>query len=106
MKVLTQFPAEGVGKNGRPGLFDFDCVIIGDVAFELKRGISIFPEPDRHMALLERYVEEAGGGVIFLAGPDANPHRYRGTPLETLLPIELLSPDKFAAERADAFTLT
>ena len=42
---LTQFPAEGVGKDGKRGLFDFDCVIIGDVAFELKRGFSIFPNP-------------------------------------------------------------
>lgn len=101
---LTQFPAEGVGKDGRPGLFDFDCVIIGDVAFELKKGLGIFPEPDRHMALLERYVEEAGGGVIFLAGLDANPSRFRGTPLETLLPVELLSPERAAAERGNAFS--
>jgi hypothetical protein len=101
---LTQFPSEGVGRDGKPGLFDFDCVIVGDVAFQLKSGFSIFPEPDRHMALLERYVEEAGGGVIFLAGLDANPSRYRGTPLETLLPVELLSPEREAAERGNAFS--
>ncbi len=101
---LMQFPSEGVGKDGQPGLFDYDCVIIGDVAFELKRGMTIFPEPDRHMALLERYVEEAGGGIIFLAGLDANPSRYRGTPLETLLPVELLSPERWASERGNAFS--
>lgn len=29
-----------------------------------------------------------GGGVLFLAGPLNNPHRYRGTELEKIMPIE------------------
>ena len=41
------------------------------------------------MKLLNEYVGDMGGGLIFLAGIKNNPFRYGGTPLEPLLPVEL-----------------
>lgn len=68
-------------------LFAYDVVILGDIAPDASRGL--FADPDQQMAWLERFVEEWGGGLIFLAGPEANPARFRNTPLEALLPVEL-----------------
>ena len=41
------------------------------------------------MQNLAEFVTEKGGGILFIAGEAFNPLSYRGTPLETLLPIEL-----------------
>jgi len=35
------------------------------------------------------FVRDSGGGLIMIAGSQHNPTGYRGTPLETLLPVEL-----------------
>ncbi|HWB59486.1 MAG TPA: hypothetical protein VG733_08340 [Chthoniobacteraceae bacterium] len=42
------------------------------------------------MKLLNEWVSDMGGGLIFLSGPRYNPFHYAGTPLEPLLPVELL----------------
>jgi hypothetical protein len=41
------------------------------------------------MRNLSEFVVDKGGGILFIAGESFNPLGYRGTPLETLLPIEL-----------------
>ena len=73
--ALPTFP------SSRDELFAYDVVILGDV------------EPDflstSQMNHLSEFVTEKGGGVLFVAGESNDPLRYRGTPLETLLPIEL-----------------
>ncbi len=38
---------------------------------------------------LSKFVREAGGGLIMVAGTRFNPLAYRDTPLETMLPVEL-----------------
>ena len=41
------------------------------------------------MESLSTLVSDTGGGLIFLAGPNFNPAAYKGTPLESLLPVDL-----------------
>ena len=41
------------------------------------------------MQNLAQFVTEKGGGLLFIAGESFNPLAYRGTPLESLLPVEL-----------------
>ena len=65
----------------RDQLFAYDVVIFGDVNPE-------YLSP----AILENlgaFVSEAGGGLIMVAGNRFNPVEYAGTPLQTLLPVEL-----------------
>jgi len=42
------------------------------------------------MKLINEWVSNMNGGLIFLAGTKYNPIRYANTPLEPLLPVELL----------------
>ncbi len=73
--ALPTFPST------RDDLFAYDAVIVGDV------------DPDflstSQMNHLAEFVTEKGGGVLFVAGENSDPLRYKGTPLEPLLPIEL-----------------
>ena len=73
--ALPTFP------SSKDDLFAYDVVILGDV------------EPDflstSQMNHLSEFVTEKGGGVLFVAGENNDPLRYKGTPLEALLPIEL-----------------
>jgi von Willebrand factor type A domain len=73
--ALPTFP------SSRDELFAYDVVILGDV------------EPDflstSQMNHLSEFVTEKGGGILFVAGEHNDPLRYKGTPLETLLPVDL-----------------
>lgn len=64
--------------NDREEFFKSEVLIIGDV------------NPDdlgvERMEIIRDWVE-AGGGIIFLAGPKFNPLAYADTPLESVLPI-------------------
>ena len=73
--ALPTFPA------AKDDLFGYDVVIIGDAdpAFMSRS----------QMQNLSQFVTDKGGGILFVAGEAFNPLSYRGTPLETLLPIEL-----------------
>jgi uncharacterized membrane protein len=73
--ALPTFP------SSRDELFAYDVVILGDVEPDFLSG--------SQMVNLAEFVTEKGGGVLFVAGENNDPLRYRGTPLETLLPIEL-----------------
>jgi uncharacterized membrane protein len=65
----------------RDQLFAYDVVIFGDVNPEyLSPAI---------LDNLSAFVSEAGGGLIMVAGTRFNPVEYAGTPLQTLLPVEL-----------------
>ncbi|MGH9361185.1 MAG: hypothetical protein ACRD2T_04655, partial [Thermoanaerobaculia bacterium] len=72
---LSEFPGT------REELFQYHVVIIGDVEQDAFR--------KGEMDLLKDFVSEAGGGVVFIAGENANPARYLDTPLYALLPVEV-----------------
>ncbi|MGO9598031.1 MAG: VWA domain-containing protein [Isosphaeraceae bacterium] len=73
--ALPTFPA------AKDELFAFDVVIMGDA----DPGFLSHSQ----MQNLADFVTDRGGGILFVAGELYNPLAYRGTPLETLLPIEL-----------------
>jgi hypothetical protein len=66
-------------------LQQFDVIILGD--FD--------PKADRKMMEnvqnVADFVKERGGGLLVIAGPRYSPHAYRGTALEDVLPIDLLT---------------
>ncbi len=59
----------------------YDVIILGDVDPNL-----LSPTTQRAM---RDFVRESGGGLVLMSGPNHNPHRYRGTPLEPLVPAPL-----------------
>ena len=65
----------------RAELFEYDVLLFGDVnpSF-LSRSV---------MENIVAFVEQRGGGVVFMAGPQYTPSAYRDTPLAALLPIDL-----------------
>lgn len=77
----SAIPLGGRFPIAREPLFEYDVVILGDVAISLlSPGV---------MQNLQEFVAEKGGGLILIAGPRHNPRALRGTPLEDLLPIQL-----------------
>jgi len=64
----------------REELFEYDVVLFGDVNPAFLSG-SV-------MANLCAFVEQKGGGVVFIAGPRYTPLEYRDTPLADLMPID------------------
>ena len=85
--------------DDRAALYDSDIILLGDV------------DPARlgreRMQLIREWVDQAGGGLVFLAGPNHNPRSYAGTPLEPLLPVVPLSgpAEQFAARHAEPVKL-
>lgn len=67
----------------REHLAGYDVLLLGDL--ELRLGAA----RDQDWMLHVMHFLDHGGGVAFLAGPRAMPHRYRGTMLERLLPVAL-----------------
>ena len=59
----------------------FDVVIVGDVAAKY------FTEES--MRILQRFVNDRGGTIVFIAGPRAMPGEYAATPLAELIPLQL-----------------
>ncbi len=85
--ALPYFPVK------RGELYQHDVIILGDVdPAQLNSGT--FDD-------LQNFVREAGGGLILIAGESFNPTSYRGTPIETMIPVELdrvERPDPASAE--------
>ena len=77
----------------REAFFKSQVIILGDVS------------PDDlgtdRMQIISEWVQ-AGGGLIFLSGPNFNPTAYAGTPLEALLPVvpDTASTKEFLTQRA------
>ncbi|MEM7262480.1 MAG: VWA domain-containing protein [Planctomycetota bacterium] len=69
----------------RDELFTYHLVIIGDVPE------SYFTEKQKES--LVEFVDDIGGGVVFIAGEWNMPQRYRSSPLEVLFPVELEDAD-------------
>jgi len=72
---LKEFPGD------RAELVSNEIIILGDVDPQALG--------EANMKLINEWVSELGGGLIFLAGPKQNPFHYAGTPLEPLLPVAL-----------------
>lgn len=75
-------------------LFDYHLVILGDI------------EPNQlattQKEWLVEFVDDMGGGVVFLAGPWYMPQKFRGDPLEKLLPIELADSEPSFYDQASS----
>lgn len=85
---LERFP------TSREELLKFDVIVFGDV--DPKR---LQPE---QIEWLGDFAASYGGSIIVIAGRQYTPWAYRGTALETLLPVELdSSPNSFSAAHAD-----
>lgn len=85
--------------DGREEFFKNEVIILGDVN---PRDLGM-----ERMEAIRDWVE-AGGGIIFLAGPKFNPSAYTGTPLETLLPVMAdasLSPQLTSQRAPEVFKL-
>ncbi len=77
---LKEFP------RSREQLFHYDVVLLGDIRPD---ALSI----DQKEWLVE-FVDDHGGGMVFLAGQWFMPRRFRGDPLERILPVELEDADE------------
>jgi len=87
--LLTESPDPARGGEGnlpiygfpktRKGLFDYDLLILGDVAREY-----FDPEDLKNIAA---FVQERGGSIITIAGQNHTPWEYRNTELETVWPM-------------------
>lgn len=73
--AVTAFPVQ------RDELFKFDVILFGDAnpAF-FSRSV---------LDNVREFVEERGGGVVFIAGPNYFPKQYETSPLAGLLPFDL-----------------
>lgn len=72
--ALEHFPVR------KEDLARFDVIILGDVS-PAELGPAVLDN-------IRDFVRDKGGSVVFIAGPNANPVSYNGTPLETLLPFD------------------
>lgn len=73
--ALRDFPVR------RDELFQYDVLIFGDVNPTFLT--------TSMLENIRAFVEERGGGIIFMAGPRYTPLAFRGTPLEDLFPVDL-----------------
>lgn len=62
-------------------LFEFDVIIFGDVNPGFLSSSVV-----EHLA---DFVREKGGGLVLISGPQFMPQAFAGTPLESLIPVEL-----------------
>jgi uncharacterized membrane protein len=74
--ALAEFP------RTREALFSYHVIILGDV--DIERRLTA-----EEISLLKEFVSEAGGGLVFIAGDNANPWKYTDTDLYALLPVEV-----------------
>lgn len=90
--ALPNTPFVATLPDDRSALYESDIILLGDVD-PVRLGV------DR-MQLIREWVDQAGGGLVFLAGPNHNPRSYLGTPLEALLPVvPVAAPAEAFAER-------
>ncbi|CAN5615630.1 hypothetical protein BH11PLA2_BH11PLA2_41460 [soil metagenome] len=72
--ALAAFPT-------RSELFEYDAVILGDV------DPATLPKPTVNLADLAEFVKVKGGGLLLIAGEQAQPAKYFETPLAGVLPV-------------------
>ncbi len=90
MEPLRDFPST------RRELFDYDVIILGDVAWE---GLAETTAESRKLLELIRDFVREGGGLALVAGAgNRNPLELRDTPLQDLLPISPRKNDQTASD--------
>jgi hypothetical protein len=72
---LKEFPTDA------DALTKFDLIILGDV------DPRTFTEVQ--LTAMQHWVQQGGGGLLFIAGRQFNPWAYPGTPLADLLPVDV-----------------
>jgi hypothetical protein len=77
--ALVEFPTKAE-------LLQKDVVILGD--FDPHRWGGKMNE---NLQSIADFVKERGGGLLVIAGPHYAPHVYKGTPLQDVLPIDILT---------------
>ena len=70
---ITSFP------ESMDRLLDYDVIVLGDVD---PRQFT-----DAQLQMIADFVSKKGGGFAMVAGPRWSPQSYRGTPIESLLPV-------------------
>jgi uncharacterized membrane protein len=90
-RPITRFP-ESINE-----MLDYDVIIFGDVD---PRQFS-----DAQLQLVSQFVSEKGGGFGMVAGPQSSPQAFRGTPIETILPVNIsqVATDEEHATITDGF---
>ena len=63
-----------------PELRNYDVIVLGNIS-----GESFTKDELKNLAA---YVQKEGGGLMVIAGTNATPDSYAGTPIEDLLPVE------------------
>lgn len=76
---LREFP------RTREELFQYDVLILGDIRPD---ALSV-----NQKEWIVEFVDDHGGGLVFIAGQWFMPRRFRGDPLERVLPVELEEAD-------------
>ncbi len=70
----------------RKELANYDVIILGDITPSQLKSVGATSE-EEIMERIKAFVDELGGGVLFLTGPNHNPESFIDTPLEDLLPV-------------------
>ena len=85
--ALTRFPPT------RQDLFEYDVIILGDIAPE---DIDSYRSRRSTRDLLQELAEfvEVGGGLVMIAGELHSPRDYRETPIADVLPVEIGNPEE------------
>lgn len=93
VRSVSSFP------KTREELFEYHVLVLGDLN---PNALS-----QEQKEWIVEFVEEIGGGVIFIAGTWYMPHRFGGDTLETLFPVEIEDYDitSDSSDRKDEFHL-
>jgi hypothetical protein len=88
---LRSFPATPAD------LRSYDVVVFGNI------GVEFFTAEE--LTNLANFVQMEGGGVLFIAGRNRLPDAYEGSPLATMLPVEIENQPGYSVEDELARTL-
>ncbi|HEX3133164.1 MAG TPA: hypothetical protein VHX44_06225 [Planctomycetota bacterium] len=78
-------------------LRNYDVVVFGNI------GVEFFTREE--LDNLAKFVQQEGGGVLFIAGRNRLPDAYEGSPLADLLPVEIENQPGYSLEDELARTL-
>jgi uncharacterized membrane protein len=80
----------------REELLQYHVIILGDI--DVQREIANGQLDADQVARLNEFVYDGGGGVVFVAGPNANPSKYLHTEWASLVPVQIPESGGLAAD--------
>ena len=80
----------------REELMQYHVIILGDI--DVQREIGSGNLDADQVARLKEFVYDGGGGVVFVAGPNANPSKYLHTEWASLVPVQIPESGGIAAD--------